>query len=540
MAIKLGTKNNDTIIGTSGRDTLYGLIGNDLLNAGTGNDMLSGGDGNDTLIGGMGWDTLHGGTGNDVFKYTNINELKDDIIIDFTSADKIDLSSIPATQRHFIGNSQFSGTPGEIQYSDSYPDSSFHGGYTGPYSSFRHAYINTDVDGDGATDVTLEIVKGDEFNLEEKTPNSGLLNIAINMALKGTAVANSLIGGNGYDTISGLAGNDSLMGGNGNDQLLGGDGNDTLVGGLGSDTLTGGVGKDTFRFSESEEFTSTNWWQSPETIKDFTSDDQLVLAIQGISYIGETPFSGCPGEYRYEMTPNTSSATPVLQFDFDGDGYADQESTINIDISSNVLRETNAGSNILIIAKNLSATGTIDDDTLIGGIGNDTINGSFGNDTINGDTGQDSLIGGDGNDLISGGSGNDQLFGDAGNDTLIGGTGRDSLTGGDGNDIFKYSAINEISVTAVSGYFSNLDYITDFKIGDRVDLSIIDANSTVVGNQAFSFIGNSGFTGIAGQLRSDGLVGVTSCYGDINGDSQADFQIQITALVPLVKTDFIL
>jgi len=38
------------------------------------------------------------------------------------------------------------------------------------------------------------------------------------------------------------------------------------------------------------------------------------------------------------------------------------------------------------------------------------------------------------------------------------------------------------------------------KLGDRVDLKSVDANSRLVGDQAFSFIGTHAFTK-AGQLR---------------------------------------
>ena len=90
-----------------------------------------------------------------------------------------------------------------------------------------------------------------------------------------------------------------------------------------------------------------------------------------------------------------------------------------------------------------------------------------------------------------------------------------------------------------AGDFLEKDSIADFGIGDKIDLSTLDANSTVAGNQAFSFIGNSGFTGISGQLKM-GNIYYPAIYGDINGDSQPDFQIQMTALGPLTQTDFIL
>jgi serralysin len=53
--------------------------------------------------------------------------------------------------------------------------------------------------------------------------------------------------------------------------------------------------------------------------------------------------------------------------------------------------------------------------------------------------------------------------------------------------------------------------------GDWIDLSAIDANTAISGNQAFDFIGSDAFTA-AGQLRlSNGIL-----YADTNGDKAAD------------------
>jgi serralysin len=81
------------------------------------------------------------------------------------------------------------------------------------------------------------------------------------------------------------------------------------------------------------------------------------------------------------------------------------------------------------------------------------------------------------------------------------------------------------------------DTIKDFVRGiDHIDLRSIDANTKVAGNQAFSFIGRSAFTGGAGQLKF--ASGVLS--GDVNGDKIADFAVNVTGLTTLYKTDFYL
>ena len=89
---------------------------------------------------------------------------------------------------------------------------------------------------------------------------------------------------------------------------------------------------------------------------------------------------------------------------------------------------------------------------------------------------------------------------------------------------------------------ANADVILDFSHaqGDRIDLSGIDANSGVAGDQAFSFIGSGAFTGVAGQLHYSVAGGVTSITGDVNGDKVSDFQINLTGAIGLVAADFVL
>ncbi|MCG6373616.1 cadherin-like domain-containing protein [Vibrio fluvialis] len=84
---------DDILNGGDGNDILYGQGGDDTLNGGAGNDILIGGYGNDILTGGDGDDLfVFGGEGaakaEDQFK----NHM--DVITDFHSGDKIDLSQM--------------------------------------------------------------------------------------------------------------------------------------------------------------------------------------------------------------------------------------------------------------------------------------------------------------------------------------------------------------------------------------------------------------------------------------------------------------
>ena len=96
-----------------------------------------------------------------------------------------------------------------------------------------------------------------------------------------------------------------------------------------------------------------------------------------------------------------------------------------------------------------------------------------------------------------------------------------------------------VAETGTSG--GTRDQIEDFVHGsDEIDLATIDANTTAAGNQAFAFIGAAAFSGVAGQLRAVQSAVDTVISGDINGDSVADFQIQLNTVVTLTAGDFVL
>ncbi|HEY0130409.1 MAG TPA: RTX toxin, partial [Allosphingosinicella sp.] len=121
-----------------------------------------------------------------------------------------------------------------------------------------------------------------------------------------------------------------------------------------------------------------------------------------------------------------------------------------------------------------------------------------------------------------------KLNGIGGNDVLDGAKGNDILTGGAGGDQFRVGEI---------GYD---DEIVDFTSGlDKIFLAEIDANSGIAGNQAFTFIGNNAFSGVAGQLRTYSQDGDNFVAGDVNGDGLADFTINVNN-ANVVVTDFFL
>ncbi|RYF56517.1 MAG: hypothetical protein EOO39_36600, partial [Cytophagaceae bacterium] len=139
---------DDMLVGTTGADTLSGLGGN---------DILVGAGGNDILIGGAGADMLYGGTGNDTFRYNSLDEsfTSFDVIKDFTTGDKIDLTALDAISTNaagtnddftFIGTGAFSGTAGELRFETV-------NAATGLYS------VYADVNGDRVADFHVDVVK---------------------------------------------------------------------------------------------------------------------------------------------------------------------------------------------------------------------------------------------------------------------------------------------------------------------------------------------------------------------------------------------
>lgn len=163
--------------------------------------------------------------------------------------------------------------------------------------------------------------------------------------------------------------------------------------------------------------------------------------------------------------------------------------------------------------------------------------GGNGNDTLYGYNGNDTMSGGNGVDKLYGGAGNDTLKGDAGNDRLEGGAGADKLYGGAGADTFVFLSVKDSTVAA-----SGRDTIFDFsqKENDRINLKVIDADTTLANDQAFTFIGSKAFSKDAGELRYVKTGGDTYIQGDINGDGKADFMIGVDASINFTKADFIL
>jgi Bacterial Ig domain/Bacterial cadherin-like domain/SdrD B-like domain/Peptidase M10 serralysin C terminal/RTX calcium-binding nonapeptide repeat (4 copies) len=288
-------------------------------------------------------------------------------------------------------------------------------------------------------------------------------------------------------TINGVDSAGNVYNGDGTDNTItSGSGNDTFnVSQGGNDTVSGHDGNDYFYFGDA-----------------LTPADSVDggLGTDVVAILGD-----------YSMTFGAGNLVGIerltlLSGGTFGGAHVDYALTT---VDANVA----AGQQLTVLGVGLQS-----DETLLFN-GSAETDGSF---YIAGGAADDTLVGGQKNDSFVGGGGNDQLYGLGGDDWLLGGAGADTLRGGTGKDSFVYQSVSESTAAAT-------DHILDFEdISDHIDLSAIDANSSLGGDQAFDFIGQSAFSNTAGELRiaqsgSDWMV-----MGDVNGDGTADFQVLVS------------
>jgi Ca2+-binding RTX toxin-like protein len=298
----------------------------------------------------------------------------------------------------------------------------------------------------------------------------------------GRIISNILLRGgddvyDGHDgTVSG-----SIFAGNGADTLIGGAGREVMSGDAGNDSLEGGAGNDVL-----------NGGADADTLDGGEGNDHLRPGA------GADEIDGGAGvrdvlDYSFGIGPVTVNLATG-----DGDGG--------------------------------DATGD-----LITGI--EDVIGTVGLDVLTGDGQANRLFGGGSSDLLVGGAGNDRLVGGSGVDTLNGGAGVDVLSGGENADVFRFITPAEIGTAAGAR-----DRIIDFSKaeGDRIDLSFIDANGTLAGNQAFTFTTLAAFSA-PGQVRAEVIGGNTFVFGNTDATpGTAEFTIALTGVIALAGTDFIL
>ncbi len=292
--------------------------------------------------------------------------------------------------------------------------------------------------------------------------------------------------------ISGTAGADKLtVSGPGNVHLDGGIGDDVLTGGgTGVNTLVGGLGDDVYVVRTLNDHVIESVDQGADTVNSYVS---------------------------YTLGDNVETLR-LMTGGLTGHGNELDNRLIG-----------SSGDDILY--------GDGGDDGMQGGDGNDVIHGGIGADTLRGDGGNDVLYGEAGYNTMYGGAGNDVIYGGSDGNYIEGGTGADKLYGSAGADTFLFRGTD-----FVGGLAASMDDIYNFssRQGDKISLSLIDANSKTAANEAFSFIGTNDFNHVAGQLRYTMVGHDAYVLGDTNGDGVADFSIHVAAVASMSAADFIL
>jgi Ca2+-binding RTX toxin-like protein len=365
---------------------------------------------------------------------------------------------------------------------------------------------------------------------------------------------NTLNGTPGDDEIFGLGGGDLLQGFGGDDSLYGGDGNDLLNGNLGNDLLDGGAGGGTAAFYDGPNTVGPGvtvsfalMGQAQNTGQGFDTlinIDTLYGTRRGDTLIGDEHSQGFIGAGGPDLiqagggddlivlsgtgaTVDGGAGQDLLRFWHSTNPALPEETAGPVNVSLALQGgPQDTGQGVLTLTGVEHLSGSRYGDTLTGDEQVNHIGGSLGDDRIEGGGGDDSLMGDAHFFVVQGGwvgdsAGNDTLVGGDGNDTLLGGSGNDLLSGGDGADVFVFRAITE-----------GADLIADLdkhhRKGDVIDLSAIDADATLAGDQAF-VLAKKGLTGQAGEaaLVYDKDTGLTSLMLDLDGDAVADHTIFI-------------
>jgi Ca2+-binding RTX toxin-like protein len=404
--------------------------------------------------------------------------------------------------------------------------------------------------------------------------------------LTGTPGEDVLVGTNGDDTLNGLAGADTLMGRGRDDRLDGGDQDDYIRGDPGNDTLFGGDGNDYLRGGAGDDVVDGGAGLNRAAFFDSTVGVRVSLLLQGavqdtgqgmdlltkIQHLSGTRFadllSGDSGDNWLwgdvsGANPGTGGGNDTLIGNDGNDllevgtgdnvlaglrgtdtasvfgGGSDTLGgvTLDLNIQLGFAQDTTQGTMYLRGVENLS--GSIHDDTFTGNGHANLLAGDAGNDTLNGGGRNDTLFG-DGDVRVDTGAtgasgaivterqrinpdsspaGADVLNGEGGADRLFGGLGADTMTGGAGADVFEYRVVEDSAPGAS-------DFITDFRLNDRVNLKDIDADISTETNEGFHFV--TGFSGAAAEawLHYDRTAGLTYLELDVNGDAQADAVIK--------------
>jgi len=569
---------NDVVQLKSGLATIFGDAGSDRFEIYSGNATVDGGADNDlfNLRGGSG-QNLTGGLGDDRFNFyagaTSVTLHGNDGDDDFFG------------YYHSVSGSLY-GDDGDDYFVQFVTGAILLGGLGNDIYRITVGTPANPIEFIGEGTDSVQIARGASYTLPDNIENisvQGFSGSVLTAAtLTGNALNNTITAHNNDETLNGLDGNDSLSAKGGNDTLNGGVGNDYLDGGVGNDTINGDAGNDTLQGRTGDDLMTggagdDNYYI--DSLGDVVTEnsgegtDTVRVSVSGYSLAGNVENgivqSGAGGlllqgnSLDNQLTGSSGDDTLYGNLGHDTLKGGAGNDTLGAGTGSMMyggsgddtyeIYNTNAGAIIEIAGE---GTDTVVISSVVGDIsyvlpanvenGDAEGDDAEASDSLTGNELNNSLFvsswnvatlhGGGGNDLLSfsaeigqlyGESGDDTLMGGFGDDLLVGGTGADTMTGGSGKDRFIYSDASDSTSAAH-------DQITDFApsgtgTGDRIDLSLIDADTSVVGNQAFSW---NTTTPTAHGLwfsvinNGNGTFEIT-LFADVNGDTTAELEIHV-------------
>jgi Ca2+-binding RTX toxin-like protein len=592
------TQITDSRVGGDGTDTVTNIetvqfaggvtytvdvLRSNIISGTAGVDTLTGSAANDTLDGGLGADAMAGLAGDDIYLVDNVGDTITEVAGEGT-ADSVQ-ASVDFTLSAEVENLIL---------------------LTGALAGTGNAAVNTITGNDAANTLNgmggLDTLVGGNGNDTYVIDNAGVT--VTETATGGTAdVVNAAINytlGANIEVLN-LTGAALVGTGNADANIMNGnDKNNTLNGKGGADKMSGGLGHDIYYVDVAGDVVTEALNAGTDSVYSLVSYT-LAANVENLTLLaGVTALNGTGNALVNTITGNDLANT------LNGLGGADKmagglgNDTYYADVAGDVVTEAlNAGTDtVLSSASTYTLAANVENLTLAAGVaalngtGNalvNTIIGNSGANILDGNVGADKMTGGLGNDTylvdnaldvvieIAGGGTADRvkasasyvlaaaanieflettnaalatvinlagnalantITGNAGANIITGGLGHDIMTGGLGRDVFDFDLITETIKGATTR-----DFITDFThLTDRVDLSTIDSNTKIAGNQAFTFLAAKGaaFTGVAGQLHhiTEGVNTVVE--GDVNGDKIADFQIQLNGIKVLTAVDFVL
>ncbi len=472
----------DVRVGTPGNDLILASDKDSNIQGLGGNDEIYAAGGNDTVNGGLGDDLLDGGPGNDAL--TGGGGLDTAAYGSATTGVSVSLAisgpqdTVGAGTDTLVGISNLIGSA---------------------HNDILTGDANRNQLEGGNGDDTL-IGGGGEDSANYVKAGAG---VTVSLAIVGPQ--DTL--GAGTDTLSGIENlhgsiyNDVLTGNAGNNALNGDAGNDIMDGGLGDDVFKGGAGKDAVSYMGAASGVTVNLTiaGAQNTIGAGIDTLQTIENLHGSLFAdfltGDANNNVLNGDAGADiMDGGLGDDTFKGGGGIDAASYLSATSGVTVDLRITIAQDTvGGGTDLLSSIENLH--GSIYGDTLIGDAGANTING------------------------------------DAGDDVLIGNGGADVFKGVGGADTFVFLALSDSLV-------ANPDLVKDFTVGDKIDLSAIDADSTTIGTQQFHLNGTPGTAGDINVVY-DGPYSIIDLY--VDNDATVDARIYLAGDHHTITTaDFIL